>query len=77
MLESAGVPLQMPGDNSLRSAPSQVIVRLIVASGVCHSDLSVIRGTFPFMFPTVLGHEGSGVIESVGSAVTRSSQATT
>jgi S-(hydroxymethyl)glutathione dehydrogenase/alcohol dehydrogenase len=51
-------------------APNQVIVRL-KASGVCHSDLSVIRGTFPFMFPTVLGHEGSGVIESVGNAVTR------
>ncbi|MGO9343484.1 MAG: Zn-dependent alcohol dehydrogenase [Acidimicrobiales bacterium] len=50
--------------------PNQVVVR-IVASGVCHSDLSVVRGTFPFMFPTVLGHEGSGVVESVGEAVTR------
>ena len=48
----------------------QVVVRL-VASGVCHSDLSVVRGTFPFMFPTVLGHEGSGVVESVGDSVTR------
>ncbi len=70
VLESAGVPLQMREIVLFEPSPSQVVVR-IVASGVCHSDLSVIRGTFPFMFPTVLGHEGSGVVESVGEAVTR------
>ena len=38
----------------------------MAASGVCHSDLSVQNGTIPFMFPTVLGHEGAGVVAEVG-----------
>lgn len=50
--------------------PGQVRVRLH-ASGVCHSDLSVAAGAIPFMFPTVLGHEGAGVVEEVGPGVTR------
>ncbi|MGP8059940.1 MAG: Zn-dependent alcohol dehydrogenase [Acidimicrobiales bacterium] len=52
------------------TGPRQVRVRL-AASGVCHSDLSVLRGTLPFVFPTVLGHEGAGVVEEVGEQVTR------
>ena len=44
-----------------------MIVR-ITASGVCHSDLSVINGTLP-AGRVVLGHEGAGVIEKVGSDV--------
>jgi S-(hydroxymethyl)glutathione dehydrogenase / alcohol dehydrogenase len=41
----------------------------IVASGVCHSDLSVQNGTIPCP-PIVLGHEGAGVVEEVGDGVT-------
>jgi S-(hydroxymethyl)glutathione dehydrogenase/alcohol dehydrogenase len=52
------------------TGPGQVRVRL-AASGVCHSDLSVLNGTLPFAFPTVLGHEGAGVVEEVGREVTR------
>src|SRR6202161_53594 len=48
--------------------PNEVRVQM-VAAGVCHSDLSVIDGTIPFPAPAVLGHEGAGVVESVGSAV--------
>ena len=40
------------------------------ASGVCHSDLSVINGTLFGVYPIVLGHEGAGVIEEVGDGVT-------
>ena len=43
----------------------------MAASGVCHSDLSVQDGSIPFMFPTVLGHEGAGVVVEVGDDVTR------
>ena len=50
--------------------PHDVRVRM-AASGVCHSDLSVQNGSIPFMFPTVLGHEGAGVVVEVGPAVTR------
>ncbi len=48
--------------------PKEVLVRM-VAAGVCHSDLSVIDGTIPFPPPVVLGHEGAGVVEAVGSEV--------
>jgi Zn-dependent alcohol dehydrogenase len=49
--------------------PGEVIVR-ISAAGLCHSDLAVIHGTIPFPVPLVLGHEGAGVVESLGSSVT-------
>ncbi|HXW35283.1 MAG TPA: Zn-dependent alcohol dehydrogenase [Acidimicrobiales bacterium] len=48
--------------------PTQVKVR-IAAAGVCHSDLSVINGTIPWKAPSVLGHEGAGVVEEVGTEV--------
>ncbi len=51
------------------AGPNEVRVEMR-AAGVCHSDLSVIDGTIPFPAPAVLGHEGAGVVESVGSAVT-------
>lgn len=42
----------------------------VVASGVCHSDLHAAIGDVPFPLPTVLGHEGAGVVEAVGDRVT-------
>jgi S-(hydroxymethyl)glutathione dehydrogenase/alcohol dehydrogenase len=39
------------------------------ATGVCHSDLSVINGTLPLGKPMVLGHEGAGTVEQVGEGV--------
>src|SRR5690349_16020031 len=47
----------------------EVLVK-VVANGICHSDLSVIRGTIPFPIPTVLGHEGAGIVQEVGPGVT-------
>ena len=38
--------------------------------GVCHSDLSLVNGTFPFVAPIVLGHEAAGVVDAVGAGVT-------
>jgi len=48
----------------------EVQVRM-AASGVCHSDLSVIEGRIPFLTPMVLGHEGAGIVERCGPGVTR------
>src|SRR3954462_15419504 len=46
------------------------IVRL-TASAICGTDLHMVRGTMPGMRPgTVLGHEGVGLVEAVGKAVT-------
>lgn len=51
------------------TGPDQVLVRL-VASGVCHSDWHVVKGDWPHIpLPTILGHEGAGVVEDVGKAV--------
>ena len=47
----------------------EVLVRM-AASGVCHSDLSVVNGTIYYDPPVSLGHEGAGVIERVGEDVT-------
>ncbi|MEU5881859.1 Zn-dependent alcohol dehydrogenase [Spirillospora sp. NPDC047279] len=49
--------------------PDQVKVK-IKATGVCHSDLSVMTGVLPMPIPVILGHEGSGVVTEVGDHVT-------
>jgi len=46
----------------------EVLVKL-GATGVCHSDLSVINGTIPMPPPIVLGHEGAGIVQKVGPGV--------
>jgi aryl-alcohol dehydrogenase len=50
--------------------PDEVRVR-IAAVGVCHTDLVAREGAMPFALPAVLGHEGAGVVDEVGSAVTK------
>jgi len=47
----------------------EVIVR-IVATGMCHSDIVVVKQEFPLPLPWVLGHEGAGIVEQVGAGVT-------
>ena len=49
--------------------PDQVKVA-IKATGVCHSDLSTMTGVLPAMPPTVMGHEGAGVVVETGAHVT-------
>lgn len=49
--------------------PDELLVR-ITATGLCHSDLAVIHGAVPMTWPAVLGHEGAGVVEAIGDAVT-------
>ncbi|HEX7097412.1 MAG TPA: Zn-dependent alcohol dehydrogenase [Acidimicrobiales bacterium] len=62
--------LQVEDVTSIDPDPRDVVLR-IDASGVCHSDLSVIDGKLPVPPPLVLGHEGAGTVEWVGSEVTR------
>jgi S-(hydroxymethyl)glutathione dehydrogenase/alcohol dehydrogenase len=50
--------------------PSDVLVR-IHASGLCHTDREVMQGGVLARTPCILGHEGAGVVEAVGSGVTR------
>jgi aryl-alcohol dehydrogenase len=48
---------------------NEILVK-IVATGLCHTDLAVAHGDIPGTFPFVLGHEGAGIVEQVGSDVT-------
>jgi aryl-alcohol dehydrogenase len=48
---------------------NEVLVR-VVAAGVCHTDIAMRDQVYPVPQPIVLGHEGAGVVEAVGSAVT-------
>lgn len=48
----------------------EILVR-VVATGVCHTDLVVRDGMIPTPQPVVLGHEGAGIVESVGDGVTK------
>ncbi len=48
--------------------PDDVAIK-ITHTGVCHSDVSAMNGTIPQAPPAVLGHEGAGIIEEVGSDV--------
>jgi aryl-alcohol dehydrogenase len=50
-------------------APHEVVVR-VVASGICQTDVHARDGFFPLPWPAVYGHEGAGVVERVGAAVT-------
>jgi S-(hydroxymethyl)glutathione dehydrogenase/alcohol dehydrogenase len=63
--------LEVRDDVEVRGpGPREVLVR-IHRAGLCHSDVSVIDGTIPFPTPVVMGHEGAGIVEEVGSAVTK------
>jgi aryl-alcohol dehydrogenase len=48
----------------------EVLVR-IVGVGLCHTDLVARDQFIPIPLPAVLGHEGAGIVEAVGSAVTK------
>jgi aryl-alcohol dehydrogenase len=69
VVHGAGKPFTIEQINLAGPAEHEVLVRM-VAAGMCHTDLSVQAGFIPFPLPGVLGHEGAGVVEAVGSAVT-------
>lgn len=68
VLYEAKTPLSIETVEVLDPGPGEVRVRMH-ASGVCHSDLHVMTGDLPMVTPIILGHEGAGVIESVGDGV--------
>jgi S-(hydroxymethyl)glutathione dehydrogenase / alcohol dehydrogenase len=70
VLEQFGKPLKVQEVELAAPAEGEVLVRL-TACGVCHTDLYTASGADPSGYaPTVLGHEGAGVVESVGERVT-------
>ena len=57
VVEEVPTPAQKAGE---------VLVK-VVACGVCHTDLHVIRGEVKFPVPCVLGHENPSVVEEIGA----------
>ena len=69
VLEEFGAPLEVQELELAEPKAGEVLVRL-VACGVCHTDLYTASGADPSGYaPTVLGHEGAGVVERVGESV--------
>ena len=69
VLETVRQPMRIAEVTLDALRPGDVLVRL-GASGLCHTDLEVIEGQLAYPLPIVLGHEGAGTVEAVGSAVT-------
>ena len=69
VLEEFGKPLVVQELDLAEPGPGEVLVRL-VACGVCHTDMYTASGVDPSGYaPTVLGHEGAGVVEALGEGV--------
>jgi len=69
VLEEFGEPLVVGEVDLADPAPGEALVRLL-ACGICHTDLYTASGVDPSGYaPTVLGHEGCGVVEAVGEGV--------
>lgn len=66
--KAAFVVKEVELDSALR--PEEILVK-VVATGICHSDIGIRDQHMPFPFPAILGHEGAGIVEEIGSAVTK------
>jgi len=70
VLNRVGEPLAIETLEMSALQPHDVLVR-VKAAGLCHTDLEVMQGSLAYPTPIVLGHEGAGVVEDVGTSVTR------
>jgi aryl-alcohol dehydrogenase len=68
--ESKGAPFAIHDVELGEPRAGEVIVRM-AATGICHTDLIIRDQWYPVPLPAVLGHEGAGVVEAVGAAVSK------
>ncbi|MFA5632491.1 MAG: NAD(P)-dependent alcohol dehydrogenase [Porticoccaceae bacterium] len=68
VLRDNGGPLTIESLTLDDPLDDEVLVR-IMATGICHTDHEVISGNMPPQPPVVMGHEGAGIVERVGSAI--------
>jgi S-(hydroxymethyl)glutathione dehydrogenase/alcohol dehydrogenase len=69
VLYEANTPLKIEDVELGEPGPGEVLVDL-KASGVCHSDWHVVKGEWNNLpLPSILGHEGAGIVEAVGPSV--------
>jgi S-(hydroxymethyl)glutathione dehydrogenase/alcohol dehydrogenase len=70
VLEEFGQPLNVTEVELAEPKAGEALVRLL-ACGICHTDMYTASGVDPSGYaPTVLGHEGAGIVERVGDGVT-------
>jgi Zn-dependent alcohol dehydrogenase len=69
LLEASQSSLVMADDVAIEDPRAGEVLVRVSHCGVCHSDLSIVNGTFPAAGPTVLGHEAAGTVEAVGAGV--------
>ena len=63
-------PLSIEEVDVMLPRKGEVLVK-VIASGVCHTDAFTLSGEDPEgVFPTILGHEGGGIVEQIGEGVT-------
>ncbi len=70
VVEREGAPFALQELELGELRDDEVLVK-VAAAGICHTDLICRDGWYPVPLPAVLGHEGAGVVESVGRGVTR------
>jgi aryl-alcohol dehydrogenase len=70
VVERKDAPFELQEIELGQAGRGEALVR-IVAAGVCHTDAITRAGDMPMPFPSVLGHEGAGIVEEVGPGVTQ------
>jgi len=69
VMRANNAPLEIEDVQIDEPGPGEVLLKT-AASGICHSDLTVIEGGLPVPPPCILGHEPAGIVEAVGAGVT-------
>jgi len=70
VVDKVNDPFVIKNDIELAAmTPTDLQIKM-VASGICHSDEAIRKGDASLGYPVILGHEGSGIVEEVGSEVT-------
>jgi len=70
VVRAKGGPFVVEDVEISEPADDQILVKM-VAVGMCHTDLTIRDQNMETMLPMVLGHEGAGIVEKVGSSVTK------
>jgi S-(hydroxymethyl)glutathione dehydrogenase/alcohol dehydrogenase len=65
LFRAPGIPLEVREIDVEEPGPKDVLVQ-VAATGICGSDLHIVRGEWTRPTPMVLGHEGAGIVEAVG-----------
>jgi S-(hydroxymethyl)glutathione dehydrogenase/alcohol dehydrogenase len=74
---AAGKPLEVTTVALDGPRAGEVLIE-IKATGICHTDEFTLSGADPEgLFPSILGHEGAGVVVDIGPGVTSVKKATT